>query len=311
MSNPNYDAIFTTTLENRRKKLVDNVFSARPLFYFLNKAGNIRTIDGGNKILTEVMLGQNNTAGFISEYGAMDLTPQEGISSAEWPWKIAVVNVVLSGLASAMNNGEEQTINLLEAKITQAEESLIELLDRTLIQGDGTTDQDAFFGLEHVVKNNATAVGGIDPSVVTNWKSYRQTGAGVLKLATVDHAYNSCSGGNDNPELGLTTQTLYEKFEALFVPNARYENTKVGDAGFTNIQHKKLVMTYDDYVAEGDMFLLNPKWLKLVGHKDAWLTNRPFQTTPQRDAKYAPIISYGNLTCSQRRRQGCISGLTA
>lgn len=36
MPNANYDTLLSTTLANHMPKLIDNVFSARPLVYFLN-----------------------------------------------------------------------------------------------------------------------------------------------------------------------------------------------------------------------------------------------------------------------------------
>ena len=37
MSNPNFDQYLTTTLNNHRATLIDGVFEARPLAYFLKE----------------------------------------------------------------------------------------------------------------------------------------------------------------------------------------------------------------------------------------------------------------------------------
>ena len=59
--NSNFDEILSTTLNNYVPKLVDNVFSARPLFYALTKGDNIRRISGGAKIVTPIIYGSTGT----------------------------------------------------------------------------------------------------------------------------------------------------------------------------------------------------------------------------------------------------------
>jgi len=44
--NANFDALLSTTLANYRAQLTDNVFTARPLTYFLMDKGRIRMVDG-------------------------------------------------------------------------------------------------------------------------------------------------------------------------------------------------------------------------------------------------------------------------
>ena len=61
MSNANFDALLSTTLAKYRDQLTDNVFTARPLTYFLTDKGRIRMIDGGTKIVEPLIYGQNST----------------------------------------------------------------------------------------------------------------------------------------------------------------------------------------------------------------------------------------------------------
>ena len=54
MANPNYNDLLTTTIENRSRKLADNVTKNNALLKRLNERGKIRTIDGGSKIVEEM-----------------------------------------------------------------------------------------------------------------------------------------------------------------------------------------------------------------------------------------------------------------
>ena len=57
MANPNYNDLLTTTIENRSRKLADNVTKNNALLKRLNERGKIRTIDGGSKIVEELEYG--------------------------------------------------------------------------------------------------------------------------------------------------------------------------------------------------------------------------------------------------------------
>ena len=130
MSNPNFDALLSTTLANYRDQLTDNVFTARPLTYFLSDKGRIRMLNGGTKIVEPLIYGQNSTVASYSGYDTISLTAQTGITAAEYDWKQYAASIAISGIEEAKNNGEQEIINLLEAKIMQAEESMREGLTR-------------------------------------------------------------------------------------------------------------------------------------------------------------------------------------
>jgi hypothetical protein len=70
----------------------------------------------------------------------------------------------------------------------------------------------------------------------------------------MNNAYNTVSVGNDHPDVVLTTQTLYEKYEALLQPNLRYTDTKTADAGFQNLLFKASPVMYDVSCTSGVMF---------------------------------------------------------
>ena len=311
MANPNFDAILSTTLKNYIPRLEDNVFSARPFVFFLKQAGQIRTISGGAKIVIPLIHALNDTAGSYSQYDPLPTTPQDGISAAEFSWKEYAVSIAISGYEEAVNSGEEEIIDLLEAKTMQAEESILENWDQMFL-GDGTGNGGKdFLGIEHLVGQNASSVGGIDPSTNAFWQSNIHSVAEVLSISRMTNMYNTCAVGNDRPNVILTSQTLYEKYESLLQPALRYADTKTADAGFQNLMFKGAPVTYDDYNDADDMWFLNTKYLRLVGHKDVWFKPTPFVRPPNQNARYAQILCQGELTVSNRKRQGLLSGKTA
>ena len=312
MSNPNFDALLSTTLANYRDQLTDNVFTARPLTYFLMDKGRIRMLNGGSKIVEPLVYGTNSTVASYSGFDTISLTAQAGITAAEYDWKQYAASIAISGIEEAKNNGEQEVINLLEAKIMQAEESMREGFNQMLFaDGTGNSGKD-WNGLGNIVEASGT-VGGINRATAGNeyWQSYEENTAEALSLAKMATAYNSVSVGNDHPDMILTTQTLFEKYEALLVPQLRFTDSKTADAGFQNLLYKAAPVTYDVHCTAGVVYFLNSKYLTLVGHSDKWFAQTDFVRPENMDARYALVMCYGNLTCRNAKKQGKLTAKTA
>ena len=312
MSNPNFDQLLATTLANYRDQLTDNVFTARPLTYFLMDKGRIRMVDGGTKIVEPLIYGQNSTVASYAGYDTIALTAQDGITAAEFEWKQYAASIAISGIEEAKNNGDQAILNLLEAKVMQAEESLREGFN-TMFFGDGTGNSGKNWnGLGNLVEASGT-VGGINRATAGNeyWRSYEENTAGALTMAQMGTAYNSVSVGNDHPDMILTTQTLFEKYESLLQPQLRYTDTKTADAGFQNLLFKAAPVVYDTGCTAGVMYFLNSKYLTLVGHSGKWFSQTEFVRPENLDARYALIMCYGNLTVRNAKKQGKLTAKTA
>lgn len=310
MALADFNAVLATTLKNYLPKLEDNVFSARPLVFFLKEAGQVRPIGGGSHIVLPLIYAQNSTAGSYAGYDTIATTPQDGISAAQYNWKQYAVSIAINGLEEAQNSSEEEVIDLLEGKIMQAEETTYEKMDQMFF-GDGTGNGGKDWnGLGNLVNQNTTTVGNIDPAANTFWQSYRETTAEVLSIAKMTTAYNTVSVGNDKPNVVLTTQALFEKYESLLQPQLRFTDTRTADAGFQNLLFKGSPVTYDTYCGTGLMYFLNTKYLRLTGHRDVWWKPTPFVRPENQDARYAQILVYGEFTVSNRKRQGVLTAKT-
>jgi len=312
--NANFDEILSTTLKNYIPRLTDNIFSARPLFYALTNGQTMRTVSGGAKIVVPIIYKANTTAKSYAGTETIDIAAQTGITAAEYSWGQYASTVTINGLEEAQNNGEAQIIDLLEGKIFQTQESIIENMN-TMFHGDGTTKATDWNGLENIVNDSAltaNALGGIDPSVTGNafWKSQATTTTGALTLAKLATRYNSVSVGNDQPTIIISKADDYESYEALLTSNIRYTDTDMADAGFQNLMYKGAPWTFDAATTDGVVYMLNTKYLQLVRHSDTWFKPTPFVRPNDKDAVYSQILCYGQLTCSNRDRQGYLEGVT-
>lgn len=310
MSNPNFNQVLSTTLNNYRDTLVDNIFKANVLLDHLNTKGRVVVETGGNAIIEPILYAGSGTAAVYADFDTITTTMTAGISAAQYEWKQIAAGISISGIDEAKNRGKEQVIKLLNAKITQAEGSLQELLNTQLFTGTGLTTN--FFGIDKIAGTTLNSVGGIDGNTQSYWNPTVTAVGGALTTAVMGAAYNDAAKGNDTPDIIVTTQAQFQKYEALLTPNVRYQDVAKANAGFQNLMFKSTPVVLDKVCVAGKMYFLNTKYLKLTGMADNWFTTTPFQDgiVNGKDARYAAIIAYGALTCSNRNRQATLSGLT-
>jgi hypothetical protein len=310
--NPDFNALLSTTLQNYQPTLVDNIFKDLVLLNHLNEKGRVRVEEGGTQIIEPVMYGINDTVSTYSGYDAIDLTPQEGISAAEYDWKQMAASIAISGIEEAKNRGAEAIIKLLNAKIQQAEMSLKTTLNEQLFGTPGSAPAAKDLnGLGNIIGTQNNTVGGIDATTNTWWNPTQATTMdATLSLVNMADVYNRASKGSDVPDLIITNTSLFEKYESLLTNNVRYQDVAKANAGFTNLMFKQTPIVFDLELAvdasDAPMYFLNTKYLKLTGMNGYWYTTTDFMngTVAGVDARYALVLAYGNLTCSNRARQG-------
>jgi hypothetical protein len=314
--NPDFNALLSTTLQNYQPTLVDNIFKDLVLLNHLNSKGRVQVEEGGTSIVEPLMYAVNNTVGSYSGYDAIDLTPQDGITAAEYQWKQMAASIAISGIEESKNRGTEAIIKLLNAKIMQAEESLKSSLN-TMLYSDGTGNGGKDFnGLGNIVATLNNTVGGINantnvsPDGTKWWNPFHDVSASTLSQQDMGVVYNQISKGSDVPDLILTNANLFEKYESLLTANVRYQDVAKANAGFQNLMFKQTPLVFDLAIAaatsSAPMYFINSKYLKLTGMNGHWFNTTDFQngTVAGVDARYALVMAYGELTCSNRARQG-------
>lgn len=320
-----YDALLSTTLRNYTPKLEDNVFTKRALLNWLKSKDRIKEKSGGVAITVPIIYGLNDTVASYSGYDTLATTPQDGIGAAQYDWAQVAGSIAINGLEEAENSSVEQVIDLLDAKRMQAEESISEKFNYMFFQnGSGNGGKD-FLGIKAIVAATdvaygSAALGGIAASVSAldaagnafeYWKSPTAAMGGSLTIAAMSGLYNDASRGtNDFPDLFLTTSTVYEQYEALLQPQLRFSNSKSADAGFENLMYKGGTIFWDNFCTSGVLYMINSKYIALNTLKGKWMKSTDFVKPPNQDAKYAQILSYGQLTTSCRYKHGFLTGIS-
>ena len=278
-----YDALLTTTLDNYRSQMVDNIYKDSAFLSALRAFGGIAETAGGERIREPLMYETNSTVGSYEGYEQLDTTPQDGISTAFYEWRELAGTISISRREQRQNSNEAAIINLLEAKTKQAEMGLREAANTQLVRGTvsgatfvpGNNAKDMNPLGWFMRKANATDptsggnVGNIAAATYAWWSAMSAvansgsvdagnsfalnvtTYAG-LKVA-LRRMKNFCArGSGGSPNLIIMDQVSYETYENALDVNIRFQSTKMADLGFDSIKMSGAEVIWDEVVPDVD-----------------------------------------------------------
>lgn len=315
--NPNYDsALLTATFEKFLSRTpADAIFEDNVLIQWLNSRGKVkRSVDGGIKLLEPLMYGKSTAVGSYSGYDLLDVSPQEGFTNAEFEYKQYYATVAISGAEMEQNAGEAQVFNILEAKWKQAKMSLQDVMNEdAYLDGTGNGGKD-ITGLALMV-DSAGTYGNIARADNAWWSAQETAVSGPLTIDGTNgmrRMYNDCSlgKGNRTPNFILTDQDEFEAYEQLMAPYLRYSIGGEANAAFQSdsLKFRRATMAWDEECQAGVMYFLNSEFISFNVRRDMRVT--PFQTPHNQDAKSAKVLWMGELTASNCRHLGKLTGLT-
>lgn len=316
-----FNALATTTQDNFRKKMIDNIFKGVPFLDWLLGKGRVRREPGGLDLVEHLMYGTNSTVQAISGYDPMDMTPQEGFTIARYNWREYTISTVISRREKNQNSGsQEQLINLWKAKLKQTE---LSFRDRLATDALGSQSGKTLDGLGNLIGTSAGTVGGINETNESWWAPYRKT-SGVTYATLKDWMRTGIntigrSIADDRPDLLLTNQTLHEVYEDSIEDVARFALARgKGDQGSSgwgldSLSYKGVPLVWDPHIADNDnrVYLLNSNYLSMVLHTDGDFVMSPVRSPVDQYVSVSDVYFMGNITTNKRSAQGIISGVTA
>jgi len=334
-----WNTILSTTFHNYRKTLTDNVWNARPLLNFYMSKGRVRTLSGGISIVEPIIATEGLTQAY-DEWEAVLVNSVDTATAAQYAWKQLAATIIISGLEEAQNNSKEMIVNLLEAKIMQAEDTLKTRVNRMLFGTYAGSDAAKGFTGLPVLVDDTVACGGITPNGTTEnwWKSQSIDGGAVDGAgleALLRNAYNKASdAGNDRVDALFTNAYGFGFYESTLTPQVRYTDTAKANLGFQNLMFKNVPMFWDFDCSGGtegtvsdvsaSFYGLNSKYIGVAIHSDRNFKQSSFTdnlsgsvtqgggsaTASALDARVSFITTYGEHTTRNRRRNFKITGVT-
>lgn len=318
MAFPNVSDIIATTIENRSRRIADNVTKNNALLKKLEQRGNIRTVSGGRLIYEELSFAENGNAGWYSGYDLLPVAAQDVISAAQFDFKQAACPVTISGLEQLQNSGKEAFIDLLEQRINVAESTMANLICGGLYSDGTGSGGKEITGLNAAVPLDPTAnavYGGINQQTWTFWRNAFQDSANMTTLAADwNGIWAKLIRGVERPDLIVVDSVTWLAYLASLQANQRFTSADTGGLGFPSIKYMDCDVVLDGgiggFCPASTAFFLNTKYLHYRPHRDRNMVslspNKRYAIN--QDAEVQILAWAGNLTCSGRQFQGRFNG---
>jgi hypothetical protein len=311
--NSTYTEIVTTTLAGYSKTMADNVTNNNALLRHIDSKGN-KSPATGRTIVQELEYATNSTTKWYSGYEVLDTSTSNVFTAAEFNYKQLAGNVVISGLEQVENSGPEQIFNLLKSRIRNLEKSLKNTM-ATALYADGTgTDSKELGGLQLVVPGTVgNTVGGINSTTYSFWQNqvYDFSTEGVTASATtIQTAMNTlwlaCIRGADRPDVIVGDTNYFGFYWSSLQTNQRFTSDESASAGFMNLMFMDSPVYYDDQCPANKIYMLNTDYLFLRYAEGREFVPLGEKASVNQDALVMPVAWAGNMTVSNRARQGII-----
>lgn len=314
--NSSYSEILTTTIDNYRDTIADNVMDNNVLLLYLKNNGNSDPASGGVKLLENLSYAENGTFNWYSGYETLSVEASDVLTSAQFDWKQANCNVTMSGLEEAQNSGKEAMHNLIKARIKVAETTMQNNISNALFYSNTENGGKAIGGLQHLIADapGTGTVGGIDRLSNAWWRNqfYDFSDAGVTASATtITHAMNVMNlrteRGTEKVDLIIAGETYFTYYEESLQAQQRFgQGNEKAVGGFTGYKYKSATVFYDPNCAATRMYMLNTKYLHFRPFKGRNFVTLKDKVAVNQDATVTPLYWMGNMTLSNAARQAVI-----
>lgn len=243
-----YRQALTASVAKRSKVVQDIVHKSTPLTKILKDSGRIRTKRAGGPELRIPIQFDKLNAQWFTGYDKIEITPRELLNSAVFNWARVVSMFSLTGTELMYNQGEEEVIDLMDFYIAEAEKTIKEEWETSLV-GDGTgsggRQMIGLGGAVPIVTNSGT-YGGIDRANVPNWRTtYYDVTAGDVSGYTVwdsttarpimEKVALARSRNSMYPDLWIMDANSYSQVSASMVAHQRITTQRAANLGFESL----------------------------------------------------------------------------
>jgi hypothetical protein len=323
MSNPTrteqLDEIYTSTWNNRKSEVTDNVFTGTPTFKLLKSKGGIQLNGTGGRYL-EIPLSyaKNQTVASLDKGDTISISDTKFLTVAQFEWKFVAGSIVRYYVDDAKNKSKQQHLSLVNAKIDNLERSMIDKFETMIFadgSGNGSKDIEGFANIVDYTPTVARTVGNIPQTTYTWWQNKQAASSGsasVYLLSDMRTLYNNCSTGQatDLPDMIVTTQSVYEYYEDEVNEQKQIVNQTSGDAMLITVTFKGQPLVWSAACPSGLMYFLNSKYIGLNVDPDINMSATEWKTIPNQLDRVQQVVWKGNLIASRRASLGVLGGIT-
>lgn len=308
------DNLYTTTWHEMKGEAVDNIIDSLAFYFWLRESDAMEPVEGGTRLSESLRYAKSDNVTWFTKGSTVPMSDKEFLTVAHDDWRYVSDTIVRFGIDDQQNRGRHRLINLMDAKLASSEDTLSDEMEARLVglASDGTNYPN---GLQDLVADDPTAstsVHGINQSTYSWWRNqtHNLTGNsfavhGTKEMRTM---LNECMNNRamDRPNIIVSDQTSYERYEDDVTEQKRIVNKTLGDAGFENIEFKGVPMIWSSKMSQR-MYFLNTRFIKLKYDPAMFFDMTNWKEIPnQPQDRVAQIVTAMNFMTSRRRVHGVI-----
>jgi hypothetical protein len=218
------DSVFSTSLANYRKTLIDNIGATNSILYDLIKGDSYEEADGGTYIAEELMYGLA-PADSYDGYDELSTLPTDGITQAQFEWR-QVASPIVYNTKEVIQN-EHKIINLVKARIQQSELGIQENWAQAFMWGAGSGNMQ--------VPRTSPVNGSLHVEPLPKLVSYNTAGTDMISGTAATGTSLTVGGVPEVPNTwwqnhwGTSAATTYSGF--MYELESMYNITALGTGG--------------------------------------------------------------------------------
>lgn len=309
------DELIVATLNEQGRDVFDQYFEDIPTWEWLRKNNSVRWDGSGYAITTPIRIGKNTSSGKTSGYKTLTTTPVSTLKEVSYALKRYYATVTYSQDMKDVNRGNKALVKLVDDKLTEAKESILDNLSIDLHASSVGTD--AIESLQTICDSTG-ATGQLNQSTESTWAAYEAAMGSFAAggIEAMELAFNTCSKGkrSGRPNLIVTTQTVFQYLQDAMRSYGMISMGSgpiKGDLGVDEVKFMGASVIWDPDAYSGTMLYLNSKAIGLVIDGDANMKATEFVKPADQFAYTGQIYMRTQLICRERRALGKHTGITA
>lgn len=330
----NFDALFTASLANSKKTLIDNISTGNAWWAKVKSMGGYVSENGGTHIEEPLMYGLGNFH-WYDGYDELRNDPFEGITKSLWEWRQGSAGIPIS--RKEVRQNAHKILDLVATKIEQAEMGIQEAIPKAIFQGNkpnggaitdaavdtvlGATGINPIAQLVHKDPTSAVNVGNIGQDAHSWWRNYTDSSGASTKEALILElnllAQKAARGPGGPTDLWITDETTYSLIEAALYERVRHEVKSRLEFPFENIIWKGAMIVHDEFMhdvengltntdTKGTLYMLNNKFIKVKYDSETNFITTEKRVPINQDAYVKYILWMGNMTINNRRKHAVL-----
>jgi len=305
-------------------RLVDNVYKSSPVFTRL-RTRHAERFEGGTAIRHPIAFAELN-GGAFQRGGTFNISYVQTDTALTVVPKYYYVNITLFGTDNVLARGPDAAMNYVESKMVNASGKMAKLLGTDVfLDGTGVLSSPIQLdGMVQALDNGSlyAAYGGITRTDLGTAPGDNNAGINgyVLNLPTftmkgMETAYGSAWFGNENVDLIVTTQAIWNIIWTKILPNQRFmeESNDIAKIGFQSMRWMGASICVDQYCPANYIFGLNTKYIQF------WISTLPkyqfgftgFKEAQNSDDVAGQYLFGGNLLFPAPRLNYMLTGVVA